>query len=387
MFTASMRFDLGEDIAALQDTVHRWAQDRVKPIAAEVDRTNVFPAALWREMGDLGLLGITVPGEYGGAGLGYLAHAVVTEELARASASVSLSYGAHSNLCVNQIKLNGTEAQKRKYLPGLMSGESVGALAMSEPGAGSDVVGMKLRAEKRNGYYVLNGSKYWITNGPDADTLVVYAKTDRTAGARGITAFLIEKDFKGFAPAQKLDKLGMRGSDTSELVFTDCEVPEENVLGAVGNGVNVLMSGLDYERVVLAAGPLGIMQACLDVVIPYVHDRQQFGQPIGRFQMMQAKLADMYVTMNAAKAYVYTVARACDEGRTTREDAAGAILYAAERATWMALEAIQCLGGNGYINEFPTGRLLRDAKLYEIGAGTSEIRRMLIGREIFEKTR
>jgi isovaleryl-CoA dehydrogenase len=319
--------------------------------------------------------------------MGYLEHCIAVEEMSRASAAVGLSYGAHSNLCVNQIRRNGSEVQKRRYLPKLISGEHVGALAMSEPNAGSDVVSMRTIAEKRGDRYILNGAKMWITNGPVADTLVVYAKTDRTAGSRGITAFIVERNMKGFAPAQKLDKLGMRGSDTSELVFTDCEVPADNVLGAVGNGVNVLMSGLDYERVVLAAGPLGIMQACLDVVIPYVHDRQQFGQPIGRFQMMQAKLADMYVTMNAAKAYVFTVARACDEGRTTREDAAGAILYAAERATWMALEAIQCLGGNGYINEFPTGRLLRDAKLYEIGAGTSEIRRMLIGREIFEKTR
>ena len=320
-------------------------------------------------------------------GLGYLEHCVAMEEISRASAAVGLSYGAHSNLCVNQIRRNGSDEQKRKYLPKLISGEHVGALAMSEPGAGSDVVSMRTRADKKGDRYILNGSKMWITNGPVADTVVVYAKTDRTAGARGITAFIIEKTMKGFAPAQKLDKLGMRGSDTCELVFTDCEVPEENVLGAVGNGVNVLMSGLDYERVVLAAGPLGIMQACMDVVIPYVHERQQFGQAIGRFQLVQAKLADMYVTMNAAKSYVYAVARACDDGRTTREDAAGAILYAAERATWMALEAIQCLGGNGYINDFPTGRLLRDAKLYEIGAGTSEIRRMLIGREIFEKTR
>ncbi|MGE5534066.1 MAG: acyl-CoA dehydrogenase family protein, partial [Acidobacteriota bacterium] len=316
----------------------------------------------------------------------YLALCVALEEVSRASGAVGLSYGAHSNLCINQIRRNGSPEQKRRYLPKLISGEHVGALAMSEPGAGSDVVSMRTRAEKRGERYVLNGVKMWITNGPVADTLVVYAKTDLTAGARGITAFIVEKGMKGFAPAQKLDKLGMRGSDTSELVFTDCEVPEENVLGAVGNGVNVLMSGLDYERVVLAAGPLGIMQACMDVVIPYVHDRRQFGQPIGRFQLIQAKLADMYVTMNAARAYVYAVARACDEGRTTREDAAGAILYAAERATWMALEAIQCLGGSGYINDFPTGRLLRDAKLYEIGAGTSEIRRMLIGREIFEKT-
>ncbi len=380
-------FGLGTEADMLRQTVSGFSQDKIAPRAEEIDRSNQFPRDLWPEMGALGLHGITVEEEYGGSGLGYLAHCVAMEEVSRASAAVGLSYGAHSNLCVNQLRRNGSEAQKRKYLPKLISGEHVGALAMSEPGAGSDVVSMRTRADKQGDRYVLNGSKMWITNGPLADTLVVYAKTDRTAGARGITAFIIEKDFKGFAPAQKLDKLGMRGSDTSELVFTDCEVPAENVLGAVGNGVNVLMSGLDYERVVLAAGPLGIMQACMDVVIPYVHDRQQFGQPIGRFQMMQGKLADMYVTMNAAKAYVYAVARACDEGRTTREDAAGAILYAAERATWMALEAIQCLGGNGYINEFPAGRLLRDAKLYEIGAGTSEIRRMLIGREIFEKTR
>ena len=380
-------FGLGSEVDMLRKTVADFAADRIAPRADEIDRKNEFPRELWPEMGTLGLHGITVEEDYGGAGLGYLAHCVAMEEVSRASAAVGLSYGAHSNLCVNQIRRNGSEAQKRKYLPKLVSGEHVGALAMSEPNAGSDVVSMRTTAEKRGDRYLLNGAKMWITNGPVADTLVIYAKTDRTAGARGITAFIVEKGMKGFAPAQKLDKLGMRGSDTSELVFSDCEVPEENVLGAVGNGVNVLMSGLDYERVVLAAGPLGIMQACLDVVIPYVHDRQQFGQPIGRFQMMQAKLADMYVTMNAAKSYVYTVARACDEGRTTREDAAGAILYAAERATWMALEAIQCLGGNGYINEFPTGRLLRDAKLYEIGAGTSEIRRMLIGREIFEKTR
>ncbi len=380
-------FGLGSDVDMLRKSVADFAADRIAPRADQIDRDNVFPRDLWPEMGALGLHGITVEEQYGGADLGYLHHCVAMEEVSRASAAVGLSYGAHSNLCVNQIRRNGNEAQKRKYLPKLVSGEHVGALAMSEPNAGSDVVSMRTRADKQGDRYVLNGSKMWITNGPIADTLVVYAKTDRTAGARGITAFIIEKDMKGFSPAQKLDKLGMRGSDTSELVFTDCEVPEENVLGAVGNGVNVLMSGLDYERVVLAAGPLGIMQACLDVVIPYVHDRQQFGQPIGRFQLVQAKLADMYVTMNAAKSYVYTVARACDDGRTTREDAAGAILYAAERATWMALEAIQCLGGNGYINEFPTGRLLRDAKLYEIGAGTSEIRRMLIGREIFEKTR
>jgi len=380
-------FGLGPDVDMLRKSVSGFAQDRIAPRAATIDRDNEFPRDLWPEMGALGLHGITVEEKYGGSGLGYLEHCVAMEEISRASAAVGLSYGAHSNLCVNQLRRNGSEEQKQKYLPKLISGEHVGALAMSEPGAGSDVVSMRTRAEKQGDRYVLNGSKMWITNGPVADTMVIYAKTDRTAGARGITAFIVEKDFKGFAPAQKLDKLGMRGSDTSELVFTDCEVPEENVLGAVGNGVNVIMSGLDYERVVLAAGPLGIMQACMDVVIPYVHERQQFGQAIGRFQLVQAKLADMYVTMNAARSYVYTVARACDEGRTTREDAAGAILYAAERATWMALEAIQCLGGNGYINDFPTGRLLRDAKLYEIGAGTSEIRRMLIGREIFEKTR
>ena len=380
-------FDLGSDVEALRGTVQDFAQDHIAPRADAIDRDNVFPRDLWPEMGALGLLGITVDEQFGGAGLGYLEHCVAMEEISRASAAVGLSYGAHSNLCVNQIRRNGNAEQKTKYLPKLISGEHVGALAMSEPGAGSDVVSMRTRADKKGDRYILNGSKMWITNGPVADTLVVYAKTDRTAGSRGITAFVVEKGMKGFAPAQKLDKLGMRGSDTSELVFTDCEVPQENVLGAVGNGVNVLMSGLDYERVVLSAGPLGIMQACMDVVIPYVHQRQQFGQPIGRFQLVQAKLADMYVTMNAARAYVYTVAKASDKGRTSREDAAGAILYAAERATWMALEAIQCLGGNGYINDFPTGRLLRDAKLYEIGAGTSEIRRMLIGREIFEKTR
>jgi isovaleryl-CoA dehydrogenase len=383
---AGLDFGLGAEVDMLRKSVSDFSQDRIAPRAAAIDRDNEFPRDLWPEMGALGLHGITVAEEFGGAGLGYLAHCVAMEEISRASASVGLSYGAHSNLCVNQLNRNGNAAQKRKYLPKLISGEHVGALAMSEPGAGSDVVSMRTRADKKGDRYVLNGSKMWITNGPVADTLVVYAKTDRTAGARGITAFIIEKNMKGFAPAQKLDKLGMRGSDTSELVFIDCEVPEENVLGAVGNGVNVLMSGLDYERVVLAAGPLGIMQACMDVVVPYVHERKQFGQAIGQFQLVQAKLADMYVTMNAAKSYVYTVARASDDGRTTREDAAGAILYAAERATWMALEAIQCLGGNGYINDFSTGRLLRDAKLYEIGAGTSEIRRMLIGREIFEKT-
>ncbi len=371
----------------LRDSVRGFAQDKIAPRADEIDRDNTFPRELWPQMGALGLHGITVEEKWGGAGLGYLEHCVAMEEVSRASAAIGLSYGAHSNLCVNQIRRNGTDEQKRRYLPKLISGEHVGALAMSEPGAGSDVVSMRTRADKRGDRYLLNGSKMWITNGPVADTIVVYAKTDRTAGARGITAFIVERGFKGFSTAQKLDKLGMRGSDTCELVFNDCEVPEENVLGAVGNGVNILMSGLDYERVVLAAGPLGIMQACLDVVIPYVHQRSQFGQPIGRFQLIQAKLADMYVTLNAAKAYVYAVAKACDRGETTREDAAGAILFAAEKATWMALEAIQCLGGNGYINDFPTGRLLRDAKLYEIGAGTSEIRRMLIGREIFEKTK
>jgi len=379
-------FGLGDEVDQLRETVQEFAQHKIAPRAEEIDRSNTFPRDLWPPMGSLGLHGITVEEEFGGSGLGYLAHCVAMEEVSRASASVGLSYGAHSNLCVNQIRRNGSEAQKRRYLPALISGEHVGALAMSEPGAGSDVTAMRTQAEKRGDRYILNGSKMWITNGPEAETLVVYAKTDPKAGARGITAFLIEKDFKGFSTAQKLDKLGMRGSDTCELVFSDCEVPAENVLGSVGQGVTVLMSGLDYERVVLAAGPLGIMQACLDAVIPYLHARKQFGQPIGAFQLMQGKLADMYVTMNAAKAYVYAVARACDAGRTTREDAAGAILYAAERATALALDAIQCLGGNGYINDYPTGRLLRDAKLYEIGAGTSEIRRMLIGREIFDKT-
>ncbi len=379
-------FGLGETADMLRDQVASFAAAEIAPRAAAIDRENDFPADLWRKMGGIGLLGITVEDEYGGAGMGYLEHVVAMEEVSRASASVGLSYGAHSNLCVNQIRRNGTEPQKRRYLPRLVSGEHVGALAMSEPGAGSDVVSMRLRAERRGDRYVLNGSKMWITNGPDADVLVVYAKTDPAAGPRGITAFLIEKGFAGFAPGRKLDKLGMRGSNTAELVFTDCEVPAENVLGQLNQGVRVLMSGLDYERAVLAAGPLGIMQACLDAVIPYVHDRQQFGQAIGAFQLMQGKLADMYTTMNAARAYVYAVARACDRGATTRKDAAGAILYAAERATWMALEAIQCLGGNGYINDYPTGRLLRDAKLYEIGAGTSEIRRMLIGRELFAET-
>ena len=379
-------FGLGDEVDQLRETVQDFAQHKIAPRADEIDRSNKFPRDLWPQMGSLGLHGITVEEEFGGSGLGYLAHCVAMEEVSRASASVGLSYGAHSNLCVNQIRRNGSEAQKRRYLPALISGEHVGALAMSEPGAGSDVTAMRTQAEKRGDRYILNGSKMWITNGPEAETLVVYAKTDPKAGARGITAFLIEKGFAGFSTAQKLDKLGMRGSDTCELVFSDCEVPAENVLGSVGQGVTVLMSGLDYERVVLAAGPLGIMQACLDAVIPYLHARKQFGQPIGAFQLMQGKLADMYVTMNAAKAYVYAVARACDAGRTTREDAAGAILYAAERATALALDAIQCLGGNGYINDYPTGRLLRDAKLYEIGAGTSEIRRMLIGREIFDKT-
>jgi isovaleryl-CoA dehydrogenase len=380
-------FGLGADVDALRDTVENFARDRIAPRADEIDRSNVFPRDLWPELGEMGLLGITVEEDYGGAGLGYLEHCVALEEVSRASGSVGLSYGAHSNLCVNQIRRNGSDAQKRRYLPKLISGAHVGALAMSEPGAGSDVVGMRTRAEKRGDRYVLNGSKMWITNGPVAETVVVYAKTDPKAGPRGITAFIVENGFPGYSTAQKLDKLGMRGSDTGEIVLQDCEVPEENVLGAVNDGVKVLMSGLDYERAVLAAGSLGLMQACMDVVIPYVHQRKQFDAPIGSFQIMQAKIADMYVTMNAAKAYVYAVARACDRGETTREDAAGAILFASEKATWMALEAIQCLGGNGYINEFPTGRLLRDAKLYEIGAGTSEIRRMLIGREIFEKTK
>jgi isovaleryl-CoA dehydrogenase len=384
---AGLDFALGADADMLRDSVRSFAQAEIAPRAEKIDRSNTFPRDLWPKLGALGLHGITVEEEWGGAGLGYLEHCVAMEEVSRASASVGLSYGAHSNLCVNQIRRNGSEQQKRRYLPNLIAGEHVGALAMSETGAGSDVVSMRTRADRRGDRYVLNGSKMWITNGPEAETLVVYAKTDPAAGARGITAFIVEKGMKGFSTAQKLDKLGMRGSDTCELVFEDCEVPEENVLGAVGGGVTVLMSGLDYERVVLAAGPLGIMQACLDTVLPYLHERKQFGQPIGAFQLMQGKLADMYVTMNAAKAYVYAVARACDRGETTRQDAAGAILYAAERATWMALEAIQCLGGNGYINDYPTGRLLRDAKLYEIGAGTSEIRRMLIGRELFDASK
>src|SRR3954471_1743131 len=382
----SLSFNHGETIDLLRSTVAQFAAAEITPRAETIDRTNTSPDDLWRKMGDLGLLGITVEEEYGGANMGYLAHCVAMEEVSRASASVGLSYGAHSNLCVNQIRRNGNEAQKRKYLPDLISGAHVGALAMSEPGAGSDVVSMRLRADRQGDRYILNGTKLWITNGHVADTLVVYAKTRPDAGARGITAFLIEKGMKGFRPAQKLDKLGMRGSPTSELVFEDCEVPAENVLGGVDDGVRVLMSGLDFERAVLAAGPLGIMQACLDAVIPYIHDRQQFGQPIGEFQLIQGKVADMYTAFSACRAYVYAVGRACDRGETTRKDAAGAILYAAEAATRMALDAVQVLGGNGYINEFPTGRLLRDAKLYEIGAGTSEIRRMLIGREIFTET-
>jgi isovaleryl-CoA dehydrogenase len=380
-------FDLGSDVDMLRDTVASFAQHKIAPHAAEIDRSNRFPRELWPQLGALGLLGITVEEEWGGAGMGYLAHCVSMEEISRASGAVGLSYGAHSNLCVNQIRRNGSAEQKRRYLPKLISGEHVGALAMSEAGAGSDVVSMRTRAERKGDRFILNGSKMWITNGPLAETLVIYAKTDANAGPRGITAFIVENAFKGFSTGQKLDKLGMRGSDTGELIFADCEVPAENVLGAVGSGVAVLMSGLDYERAVLAAGSIGLMQACLDLVIPYLHERKQFGEPIGTFQIMQAKLADMYVAFSTAKAYVYAVAKACDRGETTREDAAGAILYAAERATWMALEAIQCLGGNGYINDYPAGRLLRDAKLYEIGAGTSEIRRMLIGREIFEKTR
>jgi len=380
-------FDLGDTAEAIRDTVRAFSANEIAPRADEIDKTNTFPRDLWPKIGALGLHGITVEEDYGGSGLGYLEHCVAMEEISRGSASVGLSYGAHSNLCVNQIRRNGSEEQKRKYLPKLISGEHVGALAMSEPGAGSDVVSMKTRADKKGDRYVLNGSKMWITNGPVADTLVIYAKTDPAAGPRGITAFLIEKGMKGFSTAQKLDKLGMRGSDTCELVFQDCEVPEENVLNTVGKGVNVLMSGLDYERAVLAAGPLGIMHACLDIVMPYVQERKQFGEPIGTFQLVQGKIADMYVAMNASRAYVYAVAKACDRGETTREDAAGAILYAAEQATKCALDAIQLLGGNGYINDYATGRLLRDAKLYEIGAGTSEIRRMLIGRELFEKMR
>ncbi|WP_406873887.1 isovaleryl-CoA dehydrogenase [Aminobacter sp. P9b] len=382
MYDKTLNFGLGEDIDSLREMVRRFAQERIAPIAADIDRSNEFPAHLWQELGALGLLGITAEVEYGGSEMGYVAHVVAVEEISRASASVGLSYGAHSNLCVNQIKRWGTPEQKAKYLPKLCSGENVGALAMSESGSGSDVVSLRLRAEKRNDRYVLNGSKMWITNGPDADTLVVYAKTDPDRKSRGITAFIIEKTTKGFSVAQKLDKLGMRGSNTGELVFDNVEVPFENVLHEEGRGVEVLMSGLDYERVVLAGGPIGIMAACMDVAVPYVHDRKQFGQPIGEFQLVQGKLADMYSTMNAARAYVYAVAAACDRGQTTRKDAAGCVLFAAEKATQMALDALQLLGGNGYINDYPTGRLLRDAKLYEIGAGTSEIRRWLIGREI-----
>ena len=379
-------FDLGEEVEMLRDSVRAFSDARIAPRAAEIDRTDAFPRDLWTGLGELGLHGITVEEEYGGANMGYLAHVVAMEEVSRGSASVGLSYGAHSNLCVNQIRRNGTQAQKRKYLPRLITGEHVGALAMSEPGAGSDVVSMRTRADKKGDRFVLNGTKLWITNGTEAEVLVVYAKTDPAAGSKGISAFLIENGFKGFRATQKLDKLGMRGSPTAELVFEDCEVPEENLLGTVHGGAAVLMSGLDYESVVLAGGPLGIMQSCLDVTLPYVHERKQFGRAIGEFQLMQGKIADMYTTLNACKAYVYAVAKACDKGRTSRKDAAGAILYAAEKATWMALEAIQALGGNGYINDFPTGRLLRDAKLYEIGAGTSEIRRMLIGRELFEES-
>ena len=383
---AGFDFGLGSDVEMLRKSVHDFAQDRIAPRAAAIDRDNTFPRELWPEMGALGLHGITAPEEYGGLGLGYLEHCVAIEEVSRASASVGLSYGAHSNLCVNQLTRNASDEQKRRYLPKLISGEHVGALAMSEPNAGSDVVSMTTRAERRGDRFVINGAKMWITNGPEADTLVVYAKTDPSAGPRGISAFIVERGMKGFSNGAKLDKVGMRGSDTSELIFEDCEVPEENLLGALGRGVNVLMSGLDYERVVLAAGPLGIMQAAMDVALPYVHQRRQFGAPIGSFQLVQGKLADMYVTMNAARAYVYAVAKACDRGETTREDSAGAILYAAERATQVALDAMQLLGGNGYVNDYPTGRLLRDAKLYEIGAGTSEIRRMLIGRELFAKS-
>ena len=382
MFTASMRFDLGDEVEAIRDTVHSWAQDRVKPMAAHVDQSNEFPAELWKEMGDLGLLGITVPEEYGGAGLSYLAHTIVVEEIARASASVSLSYGAHSNLCVNQIKLNGTHEQKQKYLPGLISGDHVGALAMSEAGAGSDVVSMSLRAEKRNDHYRLNGNKYWITNGPDADTLVVYAKTDPAAGPKGITAFIVEKSMKGFSTSKHFDKMGMRGSNTAELVFEDVEVPFENVLGEEGKGVRVLMSGLDYERVVLAGIGTGIMAACMDEIMPYLATRKQFGQPIGNFQLMQGKIADMYTALNTARAYVYEVAKACDSGQVTRQDAAACVLYSSEQAMVQAHQAVQAMGGAGFMNDSAVSRLFRDAKLMEIGAGTSEIRRMLIGREL-----
>lgn len=383
----SLNFGLGEDVDMLRDAVHDFAQHEIAPIAAKVDHDNSFPNEIWPVLGGMGLLGVTVPEEYGGANMGYLAHVVAMEEISRASASIGLSYGAHSNLCVNQINRNGNAAQKAKYLPKLVSGEHIGALAMSEPNAGSDVVSMKLHARKEGDRYILNGNKMWITNGPDANTYVIYAKTDLTKGAHGITAFIVERGFKGFSQAQKLDKLGMRGSNTCELVFEDVEVPEENILGGLNNGVKVLMSGLDYERVVLSGGPLGIMNACMDIVVPYIHEREQFGKSIGEFQLVQGKLADMYTGMNAAKAYVYSVAKSCDRGETTRKDAAGAILYSAELATKMALDAIQLLGGNGYVNEYATGRLLRDAKLYEIGAGTSEIRRMLIGRELFNESK
>lgn len=383
---SSLNFGLDETTEMLRAQVQQFAARKIAPIAADVDRDNLFPAHLWKKFGDMGLLGVTVPDQWGGSNMGYLAHVIAMEEISRASASIGLSYGAHSNLCVNQIKLNGTDEQRNKYLPKLISGEHVGALAMSEPGAGSDVVSMRLRAEKRGDRYILNGNKMWITNGPDANTYVVYAKTAPEKDAKGITAFIIECDFNGFSQAQKLDKLGMRGSNTCELVFEDCEVPAENILGVENGGVRVLMSGLDYERVVLSGGPVGIMQACLDAVIPYVHDRKQFDQPIGEFQLIQGKLADMYTGLSACRAYLYTVAKACDRGEATRKDAAGVILYCAEKATQMALEAIQILGGNGYINEYPVGRYLRDAKLYEIGAGTSEIRRMLIGRELFRES-
>jgi len=386
MFHASMSFGLSEEIEALRDMTHRFAQDRIKPLAAEIDKSNEFPMHLWKEMGDLGLLGVTVPEEYGGAGMGYLAHTIAAEEITRASASVALSYGAHSNLCVNQIALNGNDAQKKQYLPGLISGEHVGALAMSEPGAGSDVVSMQLRAEKKNDRFVLNGNKYWITNGPDADTLVVYAKTDMDAGSRGITAFLIEKSMVGFSTSPHFDKLGMRGSNTAELIFEDVEVPYENILGEEGKGVNVLMSGLDYERVVLSGLGIGIMHACLDEIMPYMHERKQFGEPIGNFQLMQGKIADMYTAMNSSRAYVYAVAGACDRGEVTRQDAAACVLYASEQGMQQSVQAVQAMGGAGYLNDSPVSRIMRDAKLMEIGAGTSEIRRMLIGRELMNET-